>query len=356
MTSSPTRRVALAAGEAGAAERDALVERHPVADLGGLADHDAGAVVDEEVARRSAPPGWISIPVTARLANAIARGASGTRPRTARATTRWASSACTPAQLERISSVPTPRAAGSRSRAAATSQRISCATRRNVSSPEHRQSRDEERQRHVALAAVAGDRDDPLAGHLGPRGELERGVEARRRPRSRPAAPRARRRARAASSAVSSSTAITSSITDAVEDLGDEAGADALDLVRARRRRPRAPPRWPARPRRRGRPGRRSLSTWPTPVIVPPVPTPATSASTSPSSVAPDLLRGRAPVDLGVGRVGELLGHERAALGDDLARRAGSPRPSRPATASRGPRRRRRAAAWSARGSSPPAG
>ena len=44
------RRVALAAREARAAERDALVHRHVVADLGGLADHDAGAVVDEEAA------------------------------------------------------------------------------------------------------------------------------------------------------------------------------------------------------------------------------------------------------------------------------------------------------------------
>jgi hypothetical protein len=41
--------MALAAREAGAAERDALVERHPVTDLGRLADHDPGAVVDEEV-------------------------------------------------------------------------------------------------------------------------------------------------------------------------------------------------------------------------------------------------------------------------------------------------------------------
>ncbi len=41
--------VALAAREAGAAERHALIERHAVADLGRLADHDAGAVVDEEV-------------------------------------------------------------------------------------------------------------------------------------------------------------------------------------------------------------------------------------------------------------------------------------------------------------------
>src|SRR5438309_2290581 len=40
--------VALARLEAGAAERDALVERDVVADLRGLADHDTGAVVDEE--------------------------------------------------------------------------------------------------------------------------------------------------------------------------------------------------------------------------------------------------------------------------------------------------------------------
>ena len=43
-------RVALAAREAGAAERHALVHRHVVADLGRLADHDAGPVVDEEPA------------------------------------------------------------------------------------------------------------------------------------------------------------------------------------------------------------------------------------------------------------------------------------------------------------------
>ena len=50
-------RVALAALEAGAAQRHPLVEGHPLADLGGLADHHAGAVVDEELARRSSPPG-----------------------------------------------------------------------------------------------------------------------------------------------------------------------------------------------------------------------------------------------------------------------------------------------------------
>ena len=43
-------RVALAAREARAAERDALVHRHVVADLGRLPDHDAGAMVDEQAA------------------------------------------------------------------------------------------------------------------------------------------------------------------------------------------------------------------------------------------------------------------------------------------------------------------
>ena len=42
------RRVALAAVLARAAERDALIEQAVVADLRGLADDDAGAVVDDE--------------------------------------------------------------------------------------------------------------------------------------------------------------------------------------------------------------------------------------------------------------------------------------------------------------------
>ena len=41
-------RVTLPTREASPAERDPLVERHVVADLRGLPDHDAGAVVDEE--------------------------------------------------------------------------------------------------------------------------------------------------------------------------------------------------------------------------------------------------------------------------------------------------------------------
>ena len=51
------RRVALAALEAGAAERHALVDRDVGADLGGLADHHAGRVVDEEPGADLSPPG-----------------------------------------------------------------------------------------------------------------------------------------------------------------------------------------------------------------------------------------------------------------------------------------------------------
>ena len=43
--------------------------------------------------------------------------------------------------------------------------------------PEHQSVGAEEGQGHVALAAVGGDRDDPLARHLRARRELERGME-----------------------------------------------------------------------------------------------------------------------------------------------------------------------------------
>ena len=43
-------RVALAGVPGGAAEGDAVIEGHVIADQGGLADHDAHAVVDEEAA------------------------------------------------------------------------------------------------------------------------------------------------------------------------------------------------------------------------------------------------------------------------------------------------------------------
>ena len=64
-------------GETQRAEGDALVELHPLADLRGLADHHAGAVVDEEVAADLAP-GWMSMPVRLWAHSVIIRGISGT--------------------------------------------------------------------------------------------------------------------------------------------------------------------------------------------------------------------------------------------------------------------------------------
>ena len=79
--------------------------------------------------------GWISTPVTARVRYEIAIGAIGTSACSSACAIRWASRACTPAQLERISTVPALRAAGSRSRAVATSEATSRTTLPNVRRP-----------------------------------------------------------------------------------------------------------------------------------------------------------------------------------------------------------------------------
>jgi hypothetical protein len=83
--------------------------------------------------------GWISTPVSSRVAPAIARGSTGTPASNSACATRCASSAWTPGQIARISVAPTPRAAGSRSCAARTSRRISPSTRANLVSPGMRQ-------------------------------------------------------------------------------------------------------------------------------------------------------------------------------------------------------------------------
>ena len=62
-------------------------------------------------------------------------GATGTPASWSACATRWARIAWTPPQLIRISRLPTPRAAGSRSRAEARSARISRVTRLRVSKP-----------------------------------------------------------------------------------------------------------------------------------------------------------------------------------------------------------------------------
>ena len=166
--------------------------------------------------------GWISTPVKARLAYAIVRGITGTPASQSACATRWARRDCTPAQLVRISSVPTPWAAGSRSRAAPTSARTSFATRLRVLAPITRIRLEgglrllggEERQGHVALAAVRHDHDHarrPSAPHV-MRPRARRG--SRRRRRSPREAPPGWRRGAPVSSASSSLTVITSSITE----------------------------------------------------------------------------------------------------------------------------------------------
>ena len=58
-------------------ERHALVELDVAADVAGLADDDAGAVVDEE-AGPDAGAGWMSMPVLEWAYSVIIRGMSGT--------------------------------------------------------------------------------------------------------------------------------------------------------------------------------------------------------------------------------------------------------------------------------------
>src|SRR3954470_12232349 len=65
----------------------------------------------------------------------MARGATGMPMSCSAWATRWASTACTPGHAISTSAEDTPRAAGSRSWAAATSWRTSRATRRRVPRP-----------------------------------------------------------------------------------------------------------------------------------------------------------------------------------------------------------------------------
>jgi hypothetical protein len=62
--------------EALGAQRDGLVQAHALADDGGLADDDAGAVVDEE-AGADLRAGWMSMPVSACASSATMRASSG---------------------------------------------------------------------------------------------------------------------------------------------------------------------------------------------------------------------------------------------------------------------------------------
>ena len=75
------------------------------------------------------------MPVSVRVSIDIVRGTSGTPDSCSACATRWESSAWMPGHVATISAGPTPRAAGSRSRAAATSRRSSLTTPAKVPSP-----------------------------------------------------------------------------------------------------------------------------------------------------------------------------------------------------------------------------
>jgi hypothetical protein len=70
------------------AERDRLINSHIVADDGGFADDDAGAVIDKKPDPIVAP-GWISMPVLAWAISAISRAISRAFWRCRRWARRW---------------------------------------------------------------------------------------------------------------------------------------------------------------------------------------------------------------------------------------------------------------------------
>ena len=182
----------------------------------------------------------------------------------------------------------------------------------------------EQRGRQIALGEGGDDDDDGLARHLGPAPPTSIAA-ATAAPEEMPTGmPSSGRRSRAVSKAVWLPTVTTSSMTERSRMSGHEAGADALDLVRAglaagQHRRILGLDRDAS-----AAPGLRAFSTWPTPVMVPPVPTPATKTSTPPLRVVPDLLGRGAAMDVRIGGILELLRDDGA-----RRRRRRSPRPWR---------------------------
>ena len=99
-----------------------MVEHHVVADLGGLADHDAHAVVDEEASADRRAGMDLDAGQPARDLRAGTRERAAAAARHSACDTRCAQMACSPGYSSATSSAL--RAAGSRSRAAAMSSRI----------------------------------------------------------------------------------------------------------------------------------------------------------------------------------------------------------------------------------------
>ena len=225
------------------------------------------------------------MPVVVRAIRASARAGNFSPAACSAWATRCASSACTPGQTTRISVVDTPRAAGSRSRATATSWRTSRTTPNMLTSLDP--LRGPARRRAWRRSA----RRSPAA----PRRCACPASPAAWRPRARPTAPRrttgrrarppCARHRRAVSIAASSGTGMISSSTSRLS-TGGTKPAPIPWILCGPGARPESTAELAGSTATTRQSGLRSLSTSPAPVIVPPVPTPATNTSTWPSSAS----------------------------------------------------------------------
>ena len=299
-------RVALAGGEAGAAERDALVERHVVADLGRLADHHAGAVVDEQPLADSRGGVDLDAGERAREHRDQRAAAAARRPGAARARPgRRAARGCR--ARWRGSRPARPRARPDRGRARrarrggppwrpARTRRTRAWQQRSGRPGECRATVLARRARRApsATARRTPARRSARRSRASSRRSACPRTPGGRRPAARPTAPLRRRSRRAARRVGRSSRrsgsrprrrpAMTSSSSSRLSTGGTKPAP--MPWMRCG---PGGPPESTAEPRgstattrRRGLTCSRRYS--PTPVIVPPVPTPATSTSTRPSS------------------------------------------------------------------------
>ena len=167
-----------------------------------------------------------------------------------------------------------------------------------------------QRRGQIAVAGIGQQHDDVLARVFRALGQLNRPHRPPRRRKCPPARPRCGRSARPVGEGVLVLHGDDLVVDLRVQHLRHKARADALNLVRAR------PCRWLSTGEAAGSTattctcGFCALRYAPTPVIVPPVPTPATKISTVPSVSAQISGPVVARVHGGVGRVDKLAGDE----------------------------------------------
>ena len=224
------RRVALDPFHRSAAERDAVIEHHVVADLGRLADHDAHRVVDEE------PPADRRARVDLD-AGEQAGSTAEQQPGRQRSAVPLPHPVRQPVQPDRVQAgIDRAVSRGRRARPGPRAARVPRSSRSR--SRQHRGSSGQSSRsanrtcRDVALAEARDDHDDQLAVVLRPLADFDRGRRSRPRRRARRACPPRRRPGGPTDGGLGVD--VDDLVVDrAVEDLRDEVRADALDLVRA---------------------------------------------------------------------------------------------------------------------------